>query len=277
MSLFSWLPWKKKRQEISIENKHNENFILVISGWGFRGAYALWVMKSMEEFWIDKKIDAIYGVSIWAIVWALWDVWMQADDIFELLKSISFTDFYWKDVLTKTWGFVSSKKIWKMLEQYLPDKFEQLQVPFYAWAVDTNTAEYLLFDYGELSKVVLWSMSIPWVFPPVEYDGHCLVDWWVLNNFPVELAKEKYPTHKIIGIALNKFKTNQKIKSAIDNLSVSFEVMMRSKMVDNTKLVDYLFYRELPISTLSLNKDQMQESFDLGYSDWVQMFSNWNE
>jgi hypothetical protein len=39
--------------------------------------------------------------------------------------------------------------------------------------------------------------------------------------------------------------------------------MMRSKLLENTKLVDYLFYKELPIPVLSLNKKQMQEAFAL--------------
>ena len=272
MSRLSWRPRKKNNIQES-SKPQQERKVLVISGWWFRWAYALGVMKAMEEFWIDKEIDAIYWVSIWAIVGSLWGAWMKADKIFSLLSAISVKDFYGTDVFSKSWWLASSKKIWWMLEEYLPKDFESLNVPFYAWVVDTNTAEYLLFDHWNLHKIVLWSMSIPWVFPPVDYDGHSFVDWWVLNNFPVDLAKQKYPSHKIIGIALNKFKTNQKIKSTLDNLSISFEVMMRSKLLENTKLVDYLFYRELPISTLSLNKKDMKESFDLGYNDWVQMFS----
>jgi hypothetical protein len=98
------------------------------------------------------------------------------------------------------------------------------------------------------------------------------VDWWVLNNFPVDLAKKEYPNHEIIWIALNKFQTNQKIDSAFDNLMVTFEVIMRSKLLENTKLVNYLFYRKLPIQILSLSKKQMQEAFALWYKDWIKMF-----
>jgi hypothetical protein len=39
--------------------------------------------------------------------------------------------------------------------------------------------------------------------------------------------------------------------------------MMRSKLLENTKLVDYLFYRKLPIQVLSLRKKQMHEAFAL--------------
>lgn len=271
MSRLSWWPRKKHSTQGAFKPDQNRK-ILVISGWWFRWAYALWVLKWLEESWIDKEIDAIYWVSIWAIIWSLRDSWMKAEKIFEELISVSVKDFYWKDILSKSGWLISSKKIAWMLERFLPKDFESLQVPFYAWVVDTNIAEFLLYDHWDLHKTVLGSMSIPGVFPPVSYDNRSLVDGWVLNNFPVEYAKEKYPNHKIIGIALNKFKTNQKINSAIDNLAVNFEVMMRSKLLENTKLVDYLFYRELPIWTLSLNKKQMHEAFDLWYNDGVKMF-----
>ena len=147
-----------------------------------------------------------------------------------------------------------------------------MKYPFYAGSVDTNSAEYKLFNDWDLRKIVLGSMSIPWIFPPVKYENYSLVDWGVLNNFPVDLAKKDYPNHEVIWIALNKFQTNQKVRAALDNLIITFEVMMRSKLLENTKLVDYLFYRELPIWVLSLSKKQMREAFALWYEDWIKMF-----
>lgn len=252
--------------------KKSNKKILVISWWWFRWTYALWVMKAIEECGIDQEIDAIYWVSIGAIVWSVWASWIKADEIFELLNDISVRDFYWIDVLSKTWWLVSNKKLIWMFEKYLPKDFESLKIPFYAWTVDTNSAEYKLFNNWDLRKIVLWSMSIPWIFPPVKYENYSLVDWGVLNNFPVDLAKKEYPNHEIIWIALNKFQINQKIRSAFDNLMITFEVMMRSKLLENTKLVDYLFYRDLPISVLSLSKKQMREAFALWYEDWIKMF-----
>jgi len=229
-------------------------------------------MKAMEECNIYDEIDAIYWVSIWSIVWSLWSYWIKADDIFDIILHISIKDFYGNEILKKSWGFVSNKKIKSLLDKYLPSDFESLRIPFYAGTVDTNQAEFKIFNSWDLHKIVLGSMSIPGVFPPINYWEYSLVDWWVLNNFPVDIAKQDYPNHEIIWIALNKFQTNQKIKSAFDNLLVNFEVMMRSKLLENTKLVDYLFYRDLPIQVLSLSKKQMRETFALWYEDWIKMF-----
>ncbi len=233
-------------------------------------------MKAREEYNIKSEIGAIYGVSIWAIVWSVWANGMKAEEILELLTSIKLTDFYWTDILSMSGGFASSKKIESLLNKYLPKDFEDLECSFYAGSVDTNSAEYKLFNSWDLRKIVLGSMSIPWVFPPVKYKNYSLVDWGVLNNFPVDLAKKDYPNHEVIWIALNKFQTNQKIRAALDNLIITFEVMMRSKLLENTKLVDYLFYRELPIQVLSLSKKQMREAFALWYEDWIKMFKKSN-
>ena len=277
MNIFSRLPRNKKKQlknnkkDTSISQPSKRKILIISWGW-FRWAYALWILKVIEKNHIDKEIDAIYWVSIGAVIWSLRSSWMDAETIFGLLKQISLKDFYWNDVLKKSWWFVSNKKIHKMIEQYLPKNFDDLKIPFYAWSVDTNTAEYHLFHSWDLQTIVLGSMSIPWVFPPVKYEEYSLVEWGVLNNFPVDIAKQQHPDHEVIWIALNKFQTNQKIKSAFDNLQVTFEVMMRSKLLENTRLVDYLFYRELPITVLSLNKNQMQQAFDLWYKDWCNMF-----
>lgn len=47
------------------------------------------------------------------------------------------------------------------------------------------------------------------------------------NNFLVEPAKKAYPRHKIIGISLNKYRTNPKVKNLLDSLMVSFEIMLK--------------------------------------------------
>ena len=276
MNLFSRLPRKKTKINNPSLNKEkkSDRKILIISWWWFRWSYALWILKAIEEKNIKNQIDAIYWVSIWAIVWASRSYGLPADEILKLLTSISIRDFYWSDMLLKSGWFVSNKKIAEILKKHLPKNFEELQIPFYAWTVDTNTATFQIFNSWDLHKIVLGSMSIPWIFPPVKYWDYSLVDGWVLNNFPVDLAKKDYPHHKVIWIALIKFQTNQKIRSAFDNLQINFEVMMRSKLIENTKFVDYLFYRELPLSVLSLSKKQMHEAFSLWYQDWIEMFSN---
>ena len=107
---------------------------------------------------------------------------MKAEDIFKKITELSITDFYWKDLLKKSWGLISNKKIKSLLDELLPKDFKNLRIPFYAGCVDTNSAEYKLFHEWDLRKIVLGSMSIPWVFPPVKYWDFSLVDWWIFKQ-----------------------------------------------------------------------------------------------
>ena len=112
-----------------LNHKHKRK-ILVISGWWFRWTYALWILKALEELKIDKEIDAIYWVSIWAIIWSARANWMKAEEIFKILTTISITDFYWKEILKKSWWFMSNKKIKTLLNKHLPKNFKDLKIRF---------------------------------------------------------------------------------------------------------------------------------------------------
>jgi len=253
--------FRKKRQKV-----------LVISGWGFKWLYAVWVLKWLEELWLDKKIEAVFGVSIGAIIWALWSYGIEADKIFKILNDVSFDKFYTKNIFKKTWWILSNEKIKVMMKEHLPDSFSSLQKKLYVWAVDANGAKFILFEKWQLQEIILWSMAIPGIFPPVQYKKYNLVDGWVLNNFPVDLAKKLYPKNKIIWIALHKFKKNQVIDTAIHNLMVNFEIILRAKLLENTKYVDHLFHKRVPIPVLSLDKKKMKQAFDMWYQDCIKEF-----
>ncbi len=247
--------------------------VLVLSGWWFRWFYTIWVLKWFEELGIDKEIKTIFWVSIWAIVWSLWAWWTKADEIYDLLAAMTIWKFYSNDIFKKTWWLLSNKKIEVLIQQHIKKSYSELGKKMYVWAVDTRTAQYILFDKWDLQQTVLWSMSIPWIFPPVKYKNYCLVDGWVLNNFPVDLAKEKYPYAKIIWIALNWFEKNQEIKTVKDNLLLNFEIILRSRLLENTKLADTLFYREIPIPVLSLDKEKMKIAYEMWYKDCIKNFT----
>jgi NTE family protein len=100
----------------------------------------------------------------------------------------------------------------------LPADFKSLKKQLYIGATNTNKAEYILFTSGPLVAPLMGSMAIPGVFEAVSFQDMLLVDGGTINNFPVDIAKKKYPNAEIIGIALNKFTENQKISNIFDSL-----------------------------------------------------------
>ena len=48
----------------------------------------------------------------------------------------------------------------------------------------------MVFSRGHLPQVIRASMSIPAVFAPVELDGRLLVDGGMVDNIPVDVARD---------------------------------------------------------------------------------------
>jgi len=115
-------------------------------------------------------------------------------------------------------------------------------------------------------------MAIPGIFPPVPYEKMQLVDGGTLNNFPVDIAKEAYPKHKVIGIALNKFHNNQKLSSIFDTLLIGFDLLLKAQVVNKFDLVDHLFYRDLGVKVLDTKEKDMRKIFQQGHEDCLAHF-----
>ena len=73
------------------------------------------------------------------------------------------------------------------------DDFDRLPIPFRAVATDLATGDLVVLAKGDLARAARASMSIPLVFPPVEWEGRNLVDGLVVNNLPVDVAKAFSP------------------------------------------------------------------------------------
>ncbi len=248
-----------------------KRYTLVISWWGTRGFYALGVLKWLEELGYKDKIQAIYGVSAWAIVGSYRAAGYSAQEIYDVFFNARPFGFSSINIFSKQ-SLLKENFFEKQFTKDLPKKISDLKIKTYIWTTDTRLGTFNLFDVGELIPILLGSMAIPWVFPVVHYKNYVLMDGWSSNNFPVEMAKKRYPRNEIIGIALNKFKENQTIKSIFDNLSVSFEILLRHHIIETTWIVDHLFYKDLPLKVLDINKKNMHKAYIQGHEECLQYF-----
>ena len=66
----------------------------------------------------------------------------------------------------------------------VPDRFEELAIPFVAVATDYRGRREAVFETGPLAPAVAGSMAIPGLVKPVEIDGLVLVDGGVTNPLP---------------------------------------------------------------------------------------------
>lgn len=80
--------------------------------------------------------------------------------------------------------------------------FDDMPTPFRAVATDLKKGEEVVFDKGPLFDAMRATMSMPALFPPVEWQGRLLVDGGLVNNIPVDLVR-KMGADIVIAVALD--------------------------------------------------------------------------
>ncbi|MDD2715206.1 MAG: patatin-like phospholipase family protein [Candidatus Wallbacteria bacterium] len=157
------------------------------SAWGFTH---LGVLKCLDERKLKPAVIA--GCSMGAIVAALYSQLGSADAAIAAVK---------KAFSGRTWGLFSinpffypavfrTERIGKLFQEIFGSKLiEDLQLPVIITAADLKTGLPVYFEKGPLVKLLLASMSLPVVFPPVRYRQHLLVDGGIASLVPVEPLK----------------------------------------------------------------------------------------
>ncbi len=194
---------------------------LVLSGGGARGAAHIGILKVLEERRVP--VDAIAGKSMGAIVGALYASGMSAAEIEQLIGSVDWQDAFRdrppretlnfrrkqddREFLVRTpiglrggtlrfpRGLIQGQKLNEMLRAATlrvadAKDFDSLPLPFRALATDLSTGAAVVFARGSLATAVRASMAAPGVFAPVEVDGRLLVDGGLVENLPVDLARD---------------------------------------------------------------------------------------
>ena len=194
---------------------------LVLAGGGARGLSHVGVIKALEENQIP--VDVISGTSMGAIVGALYASGYSADELEEITTSLDWADIFndatarsretfrrksddfgfltdykitfrdGKIVLPK--GIIQGQNLFLELSRLLATtrsigKFEDLPIPFRLVATDLENGKPVVMTDGDLATAVFGSMAIPGIIPPVERDGRLLIDGGLVNNVPIDLARQ---------------------------------------------------------------------------------------
>ena len=67
--------------------------------------------------------------------------------------------------------------------------FDELPTPFRCMAVDLKSSTPVVLDKGSLPRAMRATMSLPLIFPPVDWEGRVLVDGGAMNNVPADVAR----------------------------------------------------------------------------------------
>lgn len=86
-------------------------------------------------------------------------------------------------------AFVDPAPLRALLEQQLPyTLLESAPWPVSVVATEVTTGREVVLSRGPVVDAVMASAAIPGVFPPVEVDGHVLMDGGIVNHTPISVA-----------------------------------------------------------------------------------------
>ena len=250
----------------------NKKYILVLSWWWAKGFYHLWIMKALEENWVESEIEAIFGVSAWAMVASFWASGLKADEVYtKLLENIEFLSA--KNLkMPPVTSILQEKNVQKLYKKYLPSTFSKLKKKVYIWATDLNTWKYKLFHTWELIPALMGSIALPVIFPPVRFGEYLLVDGGVIDNFPVLRAKKLYPNHEVIGVTVSSYKKHQKVNNLLANAMVSWNLVLSKDIEWNIIATDHLFCKNTWVSTTETDKEKLAHIYEVWYKDGMKYF-----
>ena len=213
-------PLAVAQHDAQLNQSNRPKIGLVLSGGGARGTAHIGVLKVLEENYIP--VDMISGTSFGSIVGGLYAAGYSADELQNILENVDWEESLsgqaprqersfrrkqeddeflirfklgLKDGKLKLpGGLITPNNLRLTLQDLINERtnaedFDELPIPFRAVATDLGTGNAFVLEKGNLASAIIASMAVPALFPPIEYDGHLLVDGGVTNNVPVDVVR----------------------------------------------------------------------------------------
>jgi NTE family protein len=177
---------------------------LALGGGSARGLAHIPVLEVFDELGIKPKVIA--GCSIGSLLGAAYAGGMSAREIrerAELLLSdrIGALKYAFGQKRINPFGLLALRGLASLqvhgetlaglvLPETLPERIEELPIPFKVIATDFDAMEERVIESGSLVKAVGASIAIPGVILGTQYDGHSYVDGCVTNPVPFNRVRE---------------------------------------------------------------------------------------
>lgn len=124
--------------------------------------------------------------------------------------------------------------------------FDAFPVPYRAVAANVLNGDKVVFDHGSLAEAMRSSMSIPVVFMPYEYEGQLLVDGGVLDNLPVDVARQMGADIVIAVISRGKAPDSlDELNSSLEIASQTGNLFISQNMKPNIEAADLVITPDL--------------------------------
>lgn len=279
---------------------------LALSGGGARGAAHVGVLEALQQLHIP--VDCIAGTSIGAIIGGLYAAGMSAQQLDRELRNpdlqATMANKLQRDLLTyqekqdqlryivqAEFGYANGRAFFpqgliagndpsRVLNDLTlltdpNEDFSKLPIPFKAVATDIDSGKLVVLDHGNLAEALRASMSVPGVYPPVQFQGHLLADGGLVRNLPIDIARSMGAQ---IVIAVNVGTPVSPLGDAQDVVNLSLQVIRIlgqqnvTASVAGLKSSDVLLSPDLGDIT-STDFDRMGDAITIGKQDALKVLA----
>ncbi|PKH49819.1 patatin [Tenacibaculum sp. Bg11-29] len=257
---------------------------LVLSGGGAKGFAHIGILKELEKAGV--QVDYVGGTSMGAIVGGLYASGYSAGQIENIIRKVDFKNlmidkvsrnqrpFFSKEhgekyaftlpikkgELGLPLGLSKGQNVLNFLTELLAPvdevrDFTKLPIPFYCVATDIETGKEVVLEKGSLPLALRASAAFPSLLNPVEIDGKLLVDGGVVNNFPVDIMREK-KMDLIIGVSVQGQLLKREELSSIASLLLQIvNFQMYKKSDEQIRLLNFYIRPDIiEYSVISFDK-----------------------
>jgi NTE family protein len=196
----------------------------VLSGGGNQGVSQVGMLRALIER--GHRPDVIVGTSVGALngaVIATSPTLAMVDHLEQVWRSLRGDEVFPGNTLRRAWNLLRRD------DHLIPNDglrtligsaetaptFAELEIPLRVVAVDLITGDEHVIVRGPLPDALLASSALPGLFPPVELNGHTLVDGAVVNLVPISHALAG-PIDRIFVLDVSDPISDRPIRSPLD-------------------------------------------------------------
>ena len=267
---------------------------LVLSGGGSKGFAHIATLKALDS--LNIPIDYIAGTSFGAIAGAMYalgysgkeiEIMALETDWYEVQNDEperKFLPFFRKKDTGKyqlnfgldgvkpvaPTGLIHGQKIILELSKWTREyeqvyDFDKFPIPFRCNAFDIISGKEVIIKEGSLANALRASLSIPTIFAPVEWGDALLVDGGVVNNLPVDIAKEMGADIVLAIDVSSPAHTKVDINNIYDIIFQSITVHGNEKWFKNIEDADFFIKPEIEnVNLTDYRKSTIKYLFQCG-------------
>jgi NTE family protein len=267
---------------------------LVLSGGGARGFAHIGVLKMLDS--LGVRVDCIVGTSMGGIIGALYAVGYSGREIEALAGGSDWMEMFTDKPPRSLMPYLQKKETGRYqlefgLKGFKPvapsgliygqkisllfasltfphdgkQGFDRLPIPFRCVASDLIRGERIILDRGSLSRAMRATMAIPTVFSAVEWGDSLLVDGGLLDNLPVDVAKDMGADEVIAVDVGYPLRGKPALLSAIAVMEQSMALLGIERRKENVQRIDVFVQPDLSgFSMADFGRDRIRKIIQAG-------------